>query len=74
MTREEWFSQRDIYTGVTLREAIERHLPFTRYAASNPAAKAAIKRRQGGARGNSRQNFIDKQIEEMRKTANEKIW
>lgn len=74
MTREEWFDQRDIYTGITLREAIKRHLPFTRYAAANPSARVVVKRAKADARDYSRQKFIDKQIQEMRKAANGKIW
>lgn len=72
MTKEEWLDQKDIYTGVTLREAMERHQPFTRYAAANPSSSASLSR--GILKHKrARQAFINRQIEEMRRVANGKI-
>lgn len=73
MTKEEWFNQKDIYTGVTLREAMERHQPFTRYAAANPSSSASLSRDNMLKHKKARQAFINRQIEEMRRAAGGKI-
>lgn len=73
MTKEEWLNQKDIYTGVTLREAMERHQPFTRYAATNPSSSVSLSRDKALRHKKARQAFINRQIEEMRRAANGKI-
>lgn len=73
MTKEEWLDQKDIYTGVTLREAMERHQPFTRYAAANPSSTATLSRDKVLRHKRARQAYINKQIEEMRRAADGKI-
>ena len=43
MSKEEWLNQKDIYTGISLREAIRQHIPFTRYFTGAPIGKKAGK-------------------------------
>lgn len=66
MSREEWLDQRDIYTGISLREAMRQHVPFTRYFAGVPTGAPGKKAGKLSMKARA-------QINAMRAAANKKM-
>lgn len=67
MSKEEWLNQKDIYTGISLREAIRQHVPFARYFSGIPTG-APVGKKAGKLSMKARA-----QINAMRAAADERI-
>lgn len=68
MSKEEWLNQKDIYTGISLREAMRQRIPFTRYFTGAPTRVPITGKKAGKLSLKARA-----QINEMRAAADEKM-